>query len=332
MPSRNYTFEDEATHDHDDDAAWQESYFFCWYDLDSDVGGIQRVGHEPNNDNTSNFWNALFTGDGYQYRNDAREQPRNPDDRGERYLQSSGQRITYGGGEDNKVEFEDGETKVDLRFEDFYPICEAWEQGRGGKIEERVCITHYESSGRVTGTVEMGDRHFDVDGLYHRDHSWGPRDWERINGHRWCVGTAGPELSVSGTVMFGPNDLVSGGYVVRDGERFRAEEIDYVVGLNPDNVTVRSAEVTFMLENDETIILDCEPLGGAMLGHSDFLEADQLSRFTVRDEDITGIVNIEVSTNHRLHNRPVVLAMDAALEPGFSQRRGRRVSLSEAVG
>ena len=112
----------------------------------------------------------------------------------------------------------------------------------------------------------------------------------------------------------------------------RAEEIDYVVGLNPDNVTVRSAEVTFMLENDETIILDCEPLGGAMLGHSDFLEADQLSRFTVRDEDITGIVNIEVSTNHRLHNRPVVLAMDAALEPGFSQRRGRRVSLSEAVG
>ena len=46
-----------------------------------------------------------------------------------------------------------------------------------------------------------------------------------------------------------------------DGERFEAAEIDFMVGLNADNVTVRSAEVTFVLQNGDTYTLDCEPLG-----------------------------------------------------------------------
>jgi hypothetical protein len=36
---------------------------------------------------------------------------------------------------------------------------------------------HFEQSGHVTGTVELGNDHWQVDGYGVRDKSWGPRDW-----------------------------------------------------------------------------------------------------------------------------------------------------------
>ena len=50
----------------------------------------------------------------------------------------------------------------------------------------------------------LGARSFTVDGLYHRDHSSGPRDWSQIVAHRWVAGTFGPDLSFSVAVIEGP--------------------------------------------------------------------------------------------------------------------------------
>ncbi len=108
------------------------------------------------------------------------------------------------------------------------------------------------------------------------------------------VGTAGPQFSFSAAVMLGTNDLVAGGYVIRNGDRFQARDVDIVIGIEPDNVTARTATVAWTLDNGETVIIDCEPLGGWMLGHGQYLESDQLARFTVRGTEIEGWCDIEV--------------------------------------
>ena len=43
---------------------------------------------------------------------------------------------------------------------------------------------HFEQTGRVTGTIRLGDDSWDVDGYGVRDKSWGPRTWQAPSGTR----------------------------------------------------------------------------------------------------------------------------------------------------
>jgi hypothetical protein len=316
-----FTLADEGAHAPDpNDPIWQESQVLLWWDSEQRVGGMQRIGQLPNQ-GKANYWNGLMAPDGLHYLADVHDLELGGGDRHEGGLRSGGQSMQTRSEGVGALDFDDGDTELHLAYEDFYPMCEVWEHGTGGNVEADMAAAHFETSGRVTGTVRMGDRSYEIDGTFHRDHSWGPREWEALTGHRWVVGTSGRGFSFSSAVMLGTSDLVSGGYVIRDGERIQAREVDVVIGIEPDNVTARTATVAWELENGETVIVDCEAMGGWMFGHGEYIEADQLARFKVRGEDIEGWCDIEVSTNHRLHNLPVRLAVGAALEPGFSQAR-----------
>jgi hypothetical protein len=317
-----FTQADEGIHTPGDHPKWQESVVILWFDEKAGVGGFQRLGQLPNQ-NRSNYWNGLLTTDGLRYVQDKHDIPLVEGDRGETSLGSDGQRFSFtpGGG---TVEYSDDSTELHLEFEDFYPMCEVWERGSGGVVEQNTAANHYESSGRVRGTARLGDRRIPVDGLFHRDHSWGVREWDLIAGHRWIVGTAGPNLSFSAAVMLGDRDIVSGGFVVKDGERIQATDVDVVVRLEPDNITTRGAEVAWQLESGETLRIRSENVGGFVFSHGIWVLSDQLTRFhVVGDEDTTGMCLVETSTNHRLNNLPVTLAVGAALDRGFSQARGR---------
>ena len=325
-----FAFKDEGAHAPDpSDPIWQESQVIIWWDDAGGVGGMQRVGTLPSQ-GKANYWNGIMTADGTRYVADVHDIELTDGDRHERGLISAGNSMTATSENTGEIRFKDESVELELDYENFYPMCEVWEHGTGGRVEADMAAAHFETSGRVTGSVRLGDRELDVDGTFHRDHSWGPREWEALAGHRWVVGTSGPEFSFSSAVMLGESDLVSGGYVIRDGERFQATEVDIVVGIEPDNVTARNATVAWRLENGETIVIDCEPLGGWMFGHGLYLEADQLARFKVRGEDIEGWCDVEVSMNHRLHNLPVRLAVGAALDHGFSDAR-ERIGLFETL-
>jgi hypothetical protein len=325
-----FRFQDEGAHTPaPDDPIWQESQIFIWWDDTAGVGGLHRVGQLPNQ-GTANLWSGLITADGTRYLADRHDIALNGSDRTDRGLSSGGQSMCAGDEHSGSVEFVDDEAELHLRYVDFYPMCEVWEHGTGGQVEAEMAAAHFETSGRVTGTVRLGERTIDVNGTFHRDHSWGPRDWEYLTGHRWVVGTAGREFSFSSAVMLGTSDIVSGGYIIRDGERFQATDIDIVIGIEPDNVTARNATVTWTLTNGESVTIDCEPVDGWMFGHGNYLESDQLARFSVRGEDIRGWCDIEVSMNHRLHNQPVRLALGAALERGLSRAR-QRIGLFEKL-
>lgn len=75
----------------------------------------------------------------------------------------------------------------------------------------------FEQSGRVRGTLRIGDRSIPFDTFGHRDHSWGTRDWGVAQHWKWLEAQA-PGLAVHlfEFSALGTNRLV--GYVLRDGE------------------------------------------------------------------------------------------------------------------
>ena len=79
---------------------------------------------------------------------------------------------------------------------------------------------HYESMGRVTGTVTVAGAETEVAGWAYQDHSWGPRHWGMLLTHRWLWATFGPDLFCSAFVFNTPKGRLDFGYVY-DGGEFR---------------------------------------------------------------------------------------------------------------
>lgn len=83
--------------------------------------------------------------------------------------------------------------RVDLMYEAFVePFAFSLDAGAS-----TVGKDHYESMGRVDGTVTAGGREVAVSGFAWQDHSWGPRRWTDILGHRWICANFGPDLFMS---------------------------------------------------------------------------------------------------------------------------------------
>ncbi len=64
---------------------------------------------------------------------------------------------------------------------------EKWSKEFFKKLKE-LSQTHYEQTGKLTGTVKLDDKIIDLDMKGLRDHSFGPRSWEQWDRHYWMSG------------------------------------------------------------------------------------------------------------------------------------------------
>jgi hypothetical protein len=79
---------------------------------------------------------------------------------------------------------------------------------------------HFEQSGKVSGTVKLGNEEWSVEGLGVRDKSWGPRDWSMGQGtdDNSSKGSTAPSPHVHWfSVNFGP-ELALGGSALRQAD------------------------------------------------------------------------------------------------------------------
>ena len=77
--------------------------------------------------------------------------------------------------------YDDDNVALDVTWEGTSPTC-MWPHAPGSSVDESP--RHIEHSGRVKGTLRIGETVHDIDCFGHRDHSWGgERDWSRIK--RW---------------------------------------------------------------------------------------------------------------------------------------------------
>jgi len=315
-PVKPFARKDEGIHVPSTQPMWQESLFFCWWDENAGIGGIHRLGQEPNQ-GKANYWHGLFTADGLRYRSIVHTLDLVESDRQPMEMRAGPQSIRFG--EDGDfIDFSEADTSVKLRFKGYYPMCEVWRHGSGGSVEREMAANHFENSGSVTGSVSMAGREYTISGQFHRDHSWGLREWSKMYGHRWAIGTAGPDLSFAGAVMLGTQDVTEGGFVIRNGIRIAAERVDFVVFLESDGVSHRGGEVTFHLEDASQLGIRFDSIGGFIAGHGGMILTDQLCRFR-STEGHEGFGLLEASINTRLGTGPVNVSLRSALQTGYSQ-------------
>ncbi len=300
------------------DEWWQDSAFVTFHAADAGIGGLIRLGHEPNHDGgISALWFGLVTKDGRRYKRNGSFPLTDADRRDDGFGAHDG-RYTLTFDDALHLRVDDEDCQVDLTIEDFYARTDFFPPTAGTLVDD-FASSHFETSGRITGTVDLGGQSYEVDGLCHRDRSWGIRRWDTLLNHRWVPGTVGPELSFGSIGWHGVDGSTRQfGYVVRDGEVVRAEEVDVAVTFEVDGFTYRRGEVRWRFADGEELTLVCAPVDGIVSEHHGVACVDALCEIEL--EGKRGFCDLEVSTNPRGGAGPITAALRATLQQGLSMR------------
>ena len=315
-----YEEQDELCHQADDDPWWQESVVLTFWDEQAGLGCFFRIGHEVGQ-GTATAWLGAVTEDGARYRWYRPALPLEEADR-----KADGVRVAAAG---VSVDVQDGalrwridrpELECDLTVTDFYPMTNLWEAGAGFSLAKEFAPQHWESSGRVSGPLRLGDRRYEIDGLHHRDHSWGTRRWNTTRTHRWVAGTVGPELSFMALSWLATDGtLVREGYVNRHGQTTLATSIDILTHVEVDGLSTRSGTVRMELADGSSLALEATAVDGILFPHRNVACVDTLSRMRTETGGV-GFCDFETTHNSREGSAPVDFMLGAVTEDGLSQR------------
>jgi hypothetical protein len=207
--------EDDGSHaaPPDADEFWQESWYLGWYDPARRAAGFHHLGLQRVRQRADLWsWIALDGAVVGKYQN--LRLPLPADDLSDLTL-----------GPLHVL------TKTPLRS---YAVSAAYDNGHRSDVvyeaftdpfafslgDDDIGKDHYESMGRITGTVTVAGAERDVAGWAYQDHSWGPRHWGMLLSHRWLWATFGPDLFCSAFVFNTPKGRMDFGYVY-DGGEFR---------------------------------------------------------------------------------------------------------------
>jgi hypothetical protein len=302
-----------------DDEWWQDSAFVTWYSAGAGIGGIVRIGHEPNYEGgVVALWFGLSTKDGLRYRRNTCLPLTEADRLSNGFGAHQGAyRLVW---EDDALHLrvQDDELSLDLTIHDFYPRTDFFPPTAGSLVDD-FASSHFETSGQITGTVHLADRIYDVDGLCHRDRSWGTRRWDTLLNHRWIPGTVGPALSF-GSISWHATDgsLRQFGYVVRDGVVTHASEIDVLVGMEADGVSPRNATATWRFADGDELVVHCTPIDGTVSMQHGVACLDNICEVTI--DGRVGFCDLELSTNPRGGQADLTLTLGASMQNGLSRR------------
>ncbi|MEW6477017.1 MAG: hypothetical protein AB1679_32575 [Actinomycetota bacterium] len=204
--------EDDGSHPvpPDADEYWQESWFLGWYDPAHRAAGFHHLGLQGVRGRADVWsWIALDGTVVGKYQN--LRLPLPADDLSDLTL-----------GPLHVL------TKTPLRS---YALSSAYENGNRSDVVYDAFIDpfsyslggdigkdHYESMGRVTGSVTVAGTETEVSGWAFQDHSWGARHWGSVLAHRWIWATFGPDLFCSAFSFTTPKGRIDFGYVYEGGE------------------------------------------------------------------------------------------------------------------
>ena len=134
---------------------------------------------------------------------------------------------------------------------------------------------HLDEVGRVTGTLTIDGKTYDIDGRGSKDHSWGVRDWARPKGWRWAdlmFDDGGPQASLWRATFDGTRWLQDGA-IYADGAAFPLDGFHEAVTFAPRARADRPATWEF----------DVSAGSHRMRGRAEILQVTPLL-FNIRDE------------------------------------------------
>jgi hypothetical protein len=303
----------------DADEWWQDSAFVVFHAREAGIGGVMRIGHEPNHaGGISALWFGLVTKDGARYRRNTTNPLGDADRLADGFGALDGRyRITHDG---DRVRYRvsDEGCRLDLEVADFYPRTDFFPKSAGSLVDD-FASSHFECSGAIGGSIELDGRTYEVDGLCHRDRSWGLRKWDTLLNHRWVPGTIGPELSFGSIAWHAVDGTIRQyGYVVRDGQVTYADEIDVVAHMEVDGTTHRGGVATWRFAGEDPMVLECRPYDAMVFEHHGVGDVDSICEVEV--DGRPGFCDFELSTNPRAGAGPITAALRAVNVDGVSHR------------
>jgi len=110
--------------------------------------------------------------------------------------------------------------------------------------DQQFAKAHYEQHMRVTGSVEIEGASVEISGYGLRDHSWGPRYWQAIEGYEGLTMNFGDDLGAMVSVIRHPGKSPRiGGVVVRGDEIDSIDDARVTIDYEPDGVFHRGLRV-----------------------------------------------------------------------------------------
>lgn len=287
--------EDEGPHPIGEHPLWQESVVLVWWDRENRVGGMHRIGHEPNIESGPNvtLWNNIFS-PGAIFKRTA-SIPLRESDRTENGFSCGDDSCSFEFTDHAVWRINDDGVNAELHVHDFGSPVDIYP--KKGSLGEDVAPNHMEVAARVEGTLDIDGRHYDVNGLAFRDHGWGLRDWSAFVGHRWVAG-----VTETGTMVFGlafhssDDDIVQFGCIVKNNALTYAKEVDIVMCLEADGVTHRGGYMEMTLTTGDLVRIDPKPVQkGAVSWIYGIACVDTICEFTLDGE--FGMCDFETSNN-----------------------------------
>jgi len=307
--------EDEGPHAWGDDPNWQESVVLVFWDLENQVGGMFRIGHEPNDAAGPHIslWSYLWSPGKVFKRTEFL--PLREDDRLENGFGGGdgGLRFEYIDGKARWTVREDG-VNADLQVANFHTPIDIYP--KSGAVED-FAPNHMECAGAVSGTLSMGGKTYTVNGMGLRDHGWGKRNWNELFTHRWVAGVFGPDLTVLAITFLGIDDkLLKFGCAITPDELIYTKDLDVIAYMEADGLTHRGGHVRMELTNGEVLDIECAVLQPGIVSVQHGLACtDTMCSMTMGDR--TGICDFELTENSLGGNRPPKVAVNGILDNGL---------------
>lgn len=126
---------------------------------------------------------------------------------------------------------------------------EKWSKALFAEMQENR-QTHYEQNGRMTGTLQIGDKQFAIDMNTVRDHSFGKRDWNYMNKHMWLMAVLenGDMINIS-MVSYPAMRRLDAGNVIFGGKTISLTEILFQDDMVNGGSGPEDFHLSCMLEN-----------------------------------------------------------------------------------
>lgn len=286
---------------------WQESDCYWFYDAKIGVGGFHRIGQKPNR-GTGQLTLFVFAVGGSRFViNDSYtvDRPVSNEDRWVDGHQVCGHKAQSLGDMRMRYSWHEEQCRADLEFYESFYTPRGWSRraGQGDAVLKNMNAGgHLECSGRIKGTLRIGNDEYTIDALAHRDRSWGRRNHSQVSYHafRMFSGTVGPEFSCATFVLNprGEAPVVSG-YVVRNGIEEDIVDLRVLTTFDQDGTTALGGTAILRLESGEVVEVPFRTRQGLLVyfNETDAYVSDNIS--TIEYGGIQGFCDLEVGNNPR---------------------------------
>lgn len=249
------TLADDGAHAPEPNPHWQESSLVAFVDPANGTAGFHRIGLHPDPGEASIYsWTQVEGRLVSQAKRTGLALPDGPVTNtileGVRFTTTDPLRAC-------RIEVDRDGAKTDVLFESFTgPVQMNMDVG-GATVGKG----HYDSIGRVTGTITHNGVAHPVDGVGFLDHSWGARQGGSILAHRWIMAALDADNHVNTFPTIGPRGRAMLGYVMLDGELSFTADVSSELSIGDDHLQVKAVHAIVTDSKGRTIELNGRAAG-----------------------------------------------------------------------